>query len=219
MIRHLRIARVPLAAAVLVFLAAEAPVPVTAPRADETVPMASAEAFVAWVAAKPERAGRVRAFARFLVQHRVGGIFPMHQLLRPESSWQRCGGEPFVIAPRENWTHVVGTLRFIRDRIVPETGPLEVVSGYRTPEANACAGGASQSAHVGFWALDMVPVEPITREQMIERLCGVHAKHGAAAHIGLGFYGARRFHIDAKSFRRWGADRSGASSPCSGANG
>lgn len=219
MIRHFWIARVPLAAAVLVFLAAEAPVPVTAPRADETVPMSSAEAFVAWVAAKPERAERIRTFAHFLVQHRVGGIFPMHQLLRSESSWQRCGGEPFVIAPRAEWPHVVGTLRFIRDRVLPKAGALEVVSGYRTPEANSCAGGAPQSAHVGFWALDLVPVGPIERSEVIARLCAVHAAHGPRGHIGLGFYGGRRFHIDAKSYRRWGADHHGGSSPCNGAAG
>jgi hypothetical protein len=190
-----------------------------AARPDETVEGASALAFQFWVAFKPARASEVNAFSSFLTGQGVGGVFPVHQLLRSESSWRRCSGEPFVMPPRAAWPNIVATLEFIRDHVVPETGRLEVVSGYRTPEANACAGGASQSAHVGFWALDMVPASRIDRDQMIARLCAVHARQGPRANVGLGFYGGMRFHIDTRRFRRWGADRSGTSSPCAGITG
>jgi hypothetical protein len=199
----------------LIVLAAggEAPPPET-PRADERIEGASRFAFQFWLAFRPARAAEVNAFSSFLTDHGVGGVFPVHQILRSESSWRRCSGEPFAMPPRDLWPNIVETLKFIRNRVIPETGPLEVVSGYRMPDANRCAGGASQSAHVGFWALDMVPATRIDRDEMIARLCAVHARHGPAANVGLGFYGGMRFHVDTRRFRRWGADRSGGSSPC-----
>jgi hypothetical protein len=190
-----------------------------APSAGERIEGASRIAFQLWLAFRPARAAEVNAFSGYLTDHGVGGVFPVHQILRSESSWRRCSGEPFAMPPRELWPNVVDTLKFIRDRVIPETGQLEVVSGYRTPDANRCAGGASQSAHVGFWALDMVPAARIDRDQMIARLCAMHARHGARANAGLGFYNGMRFHIDTKRFRRWGADRSGGSSPCAGITG
>jgi len=182
-------------------------------------PAASVEVYRTWLAEKAGRAADVRAFELYLAHQGVGGVFPTYQLLRSESSWAQCGGRPFALAPRALWPHVVRTLSFIRAWIVPKTGSLEVVSGYRDPTFNACAGGAPQSAHIGFWALDLVPIGPIRREDMVARLCAVHAAHGAAAHIGLGFYAGMRFHIDSWAFRRWGADRHSASSPCPGATG
>ena len=42
-----------------------------------------------------------------------------------------------------------------------------------------------------------------------------HARWGQAAGIGLGFYAFTRFHVDARSFRRWGsAGPAGNQSPC-----
>jgi len=205
------LARASLLGAALVFVSAAAP--------PEPAPQAPVEAYRAWLAEKPARASEVGAFERYLAKQGVAGVFATYQILRSESSWARCGGRPFALAPRAAWPHIVTTLKFIRAWVVPETGPLEVVSGYRDPALNACAGGASQSAHVGFWALDLVPTGPIRREEMIARLCAVHAAHGRAAHIGLGFYAGMRFHVDSWRFRRWGADRHGASSPCLGVTG
>jgi hypothetical protein len=178
--------------------------------------MASDEAFQEWLAQDRERAAEVQAFQNYLAQKGVAEVLPAYQILRSETAWAECGGQPFTIAPRAAWPHIVGTLDFIRDRVVPHTGPVEVVSGYREAKLNACSGGASKSAHVGFWALDLVPVGPISREEMVAKICATHARHGRAAHIGLGIYSGRRFHIDSKSFRRWGSDYRGASSPCNG---
>ena len=212
MISLARLARALLLCAALVLVSAAAPPPTQAPGA-------SVEAYRTWLAEKPGRAAEVHAFEHYLARQGVAGVFPTLQILRSESSWVRCGGRPFALAPRALWPHIVRTISFIRTRVVPKIGPLEVVSGYRDPALNACAGGAPQSAHVGFWALDLVPPGPISREEMIARLCAVHAARGPAAHIGLGFYAGMRFHVDSWAFRRWGADHHSATSPCVGASG
>ena len=170
--------------------------------------------FRSWIAAAPGRDAEVRAFEQFLAAQNVAGVFPTYEILRSESLWAQCGGQPFVLAARAEWPNVVGTLRFIRDQVVPQTGPLEIVSGYRDPGLNTCSGGRSASAHMEFWALDLEPLAHISREQMIANLCPVFWTRGRAAHIGLGFYDDTRFHVDSRSFRTWGEDAHGASSPC-----
>jgi hypothetical protein len=46
-------------------------------------------------------------------------------------------------------------------------------------------------------------------------MCAVHAASGPAAGAGLGFYSYLRFHVDTRSFRRWGsAGPAGDESPC-----
>jgi hypothetical protein len=116
--------------------------------------------------------------------------------------------------PRALWPNVIPTLRFIRDQIVPALGPVTAVSGYREPQLNACAGGATHSAHALYFALDLVPEKTMTRSDLIATVCRLHARFGAAYHVGLGFYQGLRFHIDTHGFRRWGADWLSATSPC-----
>ncbi len=179
-------------------------------------PPATAEMYRSWVAAVPGRDSDVEAFEEFLERQNVADVFPTHEILRSESLWKECGSEPFVLAPRAEWLHIVGALRFIRDQVAPKTGELEIVSGYRDHALNKCSGGSSASAHVGFWALDLEPVAKISREEMFAKLCPVFATRGRAARIGLGFYDGTRFHIDSKSFRTWGSGGRGATSPCNG---
>ena len=52
----------------------------------------------------------------------------------------------------------------------------------------------------------MVPLRPITREQLMRDLCGVHARRGPDYEVGLGFYAFLRFHVDTTKFRRWNMD-------------
>ena len=60
-----------------------------------------------------------------------------------------------------------------------------------------------------------MPVAPIERRELFRRLCAAHARSGPAAGVGLGFYTYQRFHIDTRSFRRWGgAGPRGNESPC-----
>jgi len=159
-----------------------------------------------WYLAAPWRAAQVKAFNDFLVTNQVGGIFPTWQLLRTATSWQECGGQPFEVPPSDQWSHMVQTLRYVRDYVIPAVGPVEAVSVYRNPTLNQCAGGAPESAHKEDSAIDMVPLRPTDRITLMRTLCGIHSEHGAAYNAGLGFYAYLRFHVDSTKYRRWNMD-------------
>jgi hypothetical protein len=159
-----------------------------------------------WYMAAPARAAQVRMFNDYLDSAGVKGVLPTWQLFRTASSWQSCGAQPFEVPPTEEWPHIIQTLRYIRDYVIPALGPVEAVSGYRNPSLNVCAGGAPESAHKHYSAIDMVPLLPMTREAMMHALCGDHSRHGAAYGAGLGFYAFMRFHVDSQKFRRWNMD-------------
>ena len=78
---------------------------------------------------------------------------------------------------------------------------------------NVCAGGAPQSAHKHYSAIDLVPLRQTTREELMRRLCAVHSRRGTDYSVGLGFYAFLRFHVDTTKYRRWGADPNVASCP------
>ena len=159
-----------------------------------------------WYLAAPWRAAQVKSFNDYLNASQVGGVVPTWQLLRTATSWQECGGQPFENPPTEEWPHIVQTLRYVHDYVIPELGPVEPVSGYRNPSLNQCAGGAPESAHKLYSAIDMVPLRPITRETMMRTLCAGHSQHGAPYNAGLGFYAFMRFHVDSMKYRRWNMD-------------
>lgn len=159
-----------------------------------------------WYMAAPGRADLVRTFNEYLAGAGVAGVVPTWQLFRTATSWDSCGAQPFEVPPTEEWPHIIQTLRYIRDFVIPAVGPVEPVSGYRNPSLNACAGGAPESAHKHYSAVDLVPLRPMTRESMMHGLCGNHSRHGGAYGAGLGFYAFMRFHIDSTKFRRWNMD-------------
>jgi hypothetical protein len=167
-----------------------------------------------WYAASPAHATYVRAFHNYLVANEVAGIVPTWQLLRTATSWLRCGSQPFEVPPTGEWPHIVQTLRYVRNYVVPEIGPVEVVSGYRNPHLNVCAGGAPGSAHKHYSAIDLVPLRPTSRPELMRRLCTTHAQRGTSYHVGLGFYAFLRFHVDTTRFRRWGVDSMPDAPPC-----
>jgi hypothetical protein len=162
--------------------------------------------YKSWYLAAPWRPGQVRAFNDYLATYQVAGIVPTWQLLRTATSWQKCGGDPFEVPPTSEWPHIVQTLRYVNDYVIPAVGPIEPVSGYRNPVLNKCAGGAPESAHKHYSAIDLVPLRPTTREQLMRTLCGVHARRGPDYSVGLGFYAFLRFHVDTTKFRRWNMD-------------
>jgi hypothetical protein len=166
-----------------------------------------------WALASPRHEYAVKNFNNYLVTYGVGGIVPTWQLLRTASSWERCGAQPFEVPPTYEWPNVVQTLRYIRDYVIPAVGPVEPVSAYRNPFLNGCAGGAPESAHKHYSAIDLVPLWPTTREKLMHTLCGVHARRGQPYGVGLGFYAFLRFHVDTTKFRRWGADPDSATCP------
>jgi hypothetical protein len=159
-----------------------------------------------WYLAAPWRAGQVKAFNDYLAGAQVAGIVPTWQLLRTATSWQECGGQPFEVPPTDEWPHMIQTLRYIRDYVIPAVGPVEPVSVYRNPSLNVCAGGAPESAHQLDSAVDLVPLKPVDRVTLMRTLCGVHTEHGAPYNAGLGFYAYLRFHIDSTKYRRWNMD-------------
>jgi hypothetical protein len=159
-----------------------------------------------WYLAAPLRAAEVKSFNDYLLSAQVGGIVPTWQLLRTATSWQECGAQPFEVPPSDEWPHMVQTLRYIRDYVIPAVGPVEPVSVYRNPSLNVCAGGAPESAHRLDSAVDLVPLKPIDRITLMRSLCGVHSEHGAPYNAGLGFYAYLRFHIDSTKYRRWNMD-------------
>ncbi|MFN3945219.1 MAG: D-Ala-D-Ala carboxypeptidase family metallohydrolase [Allosphingosinicella sp.] len=192
---------------------------VAAPAGAQQLPVGQGEAeYRAWLEGDPAARGAVLSFEAWQEAAGVAGILPTYQITRTASMWAECGGPPFEVAPPALWPNVARTLRFVRDHVVPVIGPVEAVSGYRNPPLNACARGAATSAHVDYAALDLVPVAALERDAMIRAICAIHAFRGREAGIGLGFYAFRRFHVDSRSFRRWGPDGRAESTPCTAAN-
>lgn len=187
-----------------------------APAAAQELPEGQGLAeYEAWLALGPAIRGQVLSFEAWQEAAGVRGVLPTWQMLRTASMWRECGGAPFEVPPHTHWPDMVRTLKFIRDHVRPAVGEVEAVSGYRNPALNACARGSSRSAHLDFFALDLVPVVPLDRAELFRRLCAVHARAGRTAEAGLGFYSFQRFHVDSRGFRRWGsAGPRGNESPC-----
>jgi hypothetical protein len=202
------------ALALLASPAAAAPVaPVAQPAVwDPAAPYITAgqdePGYRSWYLAAPWRAGQVKSLNDYLASAQVTGIVPTWQLLRTATSWRECGAQPFEVPPPDEWPHMVQTLRYIRDYVIPAVGPVEPVSVYRNPSRNQCAGGAPASAHKLDSAVDLVPLRPIDRITLMRTLCGTHTQHGAPYQAGLGFYAYLRFHIDSTKYRRWNMDPS-----------
>ena len=159
-----------------------------------------------WYGTTNLHAIQVKAFNAYLIQWGVGGIVPTWQMLRTATAWEKCGAQPFEVPPMSEWPHIVQTLRYIHDYVIPTIGPVEPVSGYRNPALNQCAGGAPESAHKHYSAIDLVPLTPTTREQLMKALCTVHGRRGLDYEVGLGFYAFLRFHVDTTKYRRWNMD-------------
>ena len=187
-----------------------------APAPAQELPVGQGEAeYQAWLASSPGVRGQVLSYESWQDAAGVRGVLPTWQMLRTASMWRECGGQPFEVPPHTFWPDMIRTLKFIRDRVRPAVGPVEAVSGYRNPALNACARGSGRSAHLDYFALDLIPLQPMTRRQLFERVCPMHALYGPAAEAGLGFYTFLRFHIDTRGFRRWGsAGPQGNESPC-----
>jgi len=170
----------------------------------------------AWLAREPAARAQVIGFKTFLANDGLEDVLPTWQLVRTASMWRDCGGPRFEVAPFAEWQNIESTLRFVKAHIVPVIGQVEAASGYRNADLNQCSGGARESAHRRFYALDLVPRGDLARAGMIRSLCAIHTFRGRGYDIGLGFYSGLRFHVDSKGFRKWGPDGKGATSPCNG---
>ena len=189
---------------------APAPVPVPAPPDDKQVladPERDAVLFAAW---RAKHVADVDAFEQFLVAEHVAQVVPMYQLLRSASMWKECGAEPFQLPPAQAWPTVRDVLVLLRELKKRQvlTG-VEVVSAYRDPRLNRCAGGAPGSSHVRF-AIDIAPVP----EEEGRRLCRFWRDEGQAWDMGMSRYPSGRIHIDRTAYRTWGASHRRGSSYC-----
>lgn len=175
--------------------------------------------YLAWLSRDAGARTMVLSFKSFLEAADVDGVVPTWQLVRTASKWRDCGGPRFEVAPAQEWVNIADTLRFVKNEVEPVIGDVQPVSGFRNAELNQCSGGAKASAHRHFYALDLVPVdEDVSRAALIRDVCRIHNAAGREFGIGLGFYSGMRFHLDSKGYRRWGANGSGATSPCATGN-
>lgn len=98
-----------------------------------------------------------------------------------------------TIPPRALWPNIVPTLWFA-DFLRQAFGPTVVGSGYRDPWHNASIGGAPESLHLSFNALDLTPSEGTPRE-WADTLTLV----GLRDFGGMGVYLSKNFiHIDTR---------------------
>ena len=172
--------------------------------------------YLAWLARDPGARAEVLGFKQYLDMNQVEDVIPTWQLVRTASMWRECSGPRFEVAPFTEWQHIADTLKFVENHVEPVIGEVEAVSGFRNAELNQCSGGAKESAHRRFFALDLMPVREVARETMVSSLCRIHDWRGDGYDIGLGFYSGLRFHVDSKGFRRWGSNGKSATSPCNG---
>ncbi|CAM3759143.1 Peptidase M15 [Pseudomonas reidholzensis] len=164
-----------------------------------------------WMFAQWAGDHQTRPFRDMLVDARVYGVVPIHQLLRSASDWRLCQASPFAVPPASQWPAVRSTLALVQR--LDQLGILrqfEVVSAYREPRLNACAGGARDSAHTRAFAVDLLLpgwADP-------NPLCSFWQQHGQAWNMGLGRYPSGRIHLDTAGYRTWGGDGSAGSSFC-----
>lgn len=143
---------------------------------------------------------QTRPFRDMLVEARLYTVVPIDQLLRSASDWRPCQAEPYAVAPTAQWPAVRATLTLLQHlRQADILPPFEVVSAYRGPALNACAGGAAQSAHLRAFAVDLL-LPPGTDLTPLQRFW---QDHGASWSMGLGRYRSGRIHIDTAGYRRW----------------
>ncbi|WP_460890738.1 hypothetical protein, partial [Ramlibacter alkalitolerans] len=195
--------------------AAEAPLPAPPPAAPPApeVKLSDPERddvlFTIW---RAKHGGEVDTFAAYLVDQSLADVVPMYQLLRSASMWKECRAEPFEVPPQSEWEKVRDVLILLRDLRQRGVLPtLEVVSAYRDPRLNRCAGGAPGSSHQKF-AVDIAPLSP----QVGANLCRFWREQGKEWDMGVSRYPSGRIHIDRTGYRTWGASHKRASSYCLG---
>jgi hypothetical protein len=194
-----------------VFPADPAPAPAQPPAPPEPERLADPERnavlFTHW---RSSRAVEVEAFENFLVYEKLARVAPTYQLLRSASMWKECRAEPFQLPPPRLWPEVRDVLRLLQELrargVLPE---FEVVSAYRPPRLNRCAGGAPGSSHQRF-AVDLAPLDDATAA----RLCRFWRQEGARWDMGMSRYPSGRIHIDRNGYRTWGASHGRGSSHC-----
>lgn len=84
-------------------------------------------------------------------------------------------------------------------------------AAYRASGFNRCEGGSPRSRHLANAALDFDLAPTV---DAVARLCDFCKEQGPRHRFGLGFYDARRIHVDSTQHRTWGRDYTRATSLC-----
>lgn len=107
--------------------------------------------------------------------------------------------------PKKLWKNVIPTLRIVDDLRESFGVPCRLLSSYRSPAYNRTVGGASQSQHLQFNALD-IAFSGVPAKRVYERLLEWR-KEGKFVG-GLGYYPSSGFvHIDTRGYNAtwWGS--------------
>jgi hypothetical protein len=172
------------------------------------------DAYARWLAVPGHAEGLAR-YRAYLDAQGVGDVLPPRQLLSATRDGPRCGRAAWQLPPAELWPRVVPTLRLLRRlREQRVLGAFEVMSSYRDPQLNRCAGGRPQSRHLDNAAFDLRLPDGADRDRRLAALCDWWKRNGIGYGFGLGFYPSGNLHVDTRGFRTWGSDFSATSSPC-----
>lgn len=169
-----------------------------------------------WLATSRARQNMVAEYQRF-IQHNVGFVPPMDQLLASARSAKKCGYEPFEIPPQYLWENIVPTLRLIQTLKSQGYLPQYIVirSVYRNPSLNRCAGGAPSSKHLTNGAVDIWIPEYEGKswklKETARNLCLFWQSQGEMYNFGLGLYTTGSIHIDTQGYRKWGGSHNSTS--------
>lgn len=159
----------------------------------------------------PGAQAQAQAFSAYLHQQKVGDVVPMYQLLRSASMWRECRAQPFQVPPKAQWKAAADVLVLLKEMQRHQAlGKFEVVSAYRDPKLNGCAGGAKRSSHTSGFAVDILPLAGSNNA----RLCAFWKQQGPRWKMGMSRYPSGRIHVDRTSWRTWGADHTRKSSFC-----
>ena len=172
--------------------------------------------FVRWLGTNPGYRGQILSFESWQEMAGVKNVLPTWQLVRTASMWRECNGAAVRGAARSSsgptWSAPCASSATMSAPRSARSRRFRATATRRSTAARAAPSAAPISiSSRSTWS----PGQPLTRRQLFERLCPMHSRSGPAANAGLGFYTFMRFHIDTKSFRRYGsAGPQGNESPC-----
>jgi len=98
--------------------------------------------------------------------------------------------------PRQLWKNIVPPLRIVDELRSSFGKPCRILSSYRSPAYNKAVGGAAQSQHLQFNALD-IAFDGVSPQQAYDRL--IEWRKAGRLTGGIGLYPSSGFvHIDTR---------------------